>query len=171
MSSEVKNLSDIQKRITSTIEDYLEAILRIQLKKGVVRIKEISQALGVTYPSTSGIIKKMEEAGLKVVAARMLRLNLAQAQGFYAVHAERPFYDDLVAFMTEGPIFAQVLEAENAVAYYREVIGATNPANAADGTVRKLYAESMSRNSVHGSDSVENAAIESAFFFPACDLL
>ena len=117
------------------------------------------------------ILQHFEDAGLKVVACRRLTLTEQQARAFYAVHAERPFYDDLVAFMTGGPIFAQVLEAENAVAYYREVIGATNPANAADGTVRKLYAESMSRNSVHGSDSVENAAIESAFFFPACDLL
>ena len=117
------------------------------------------------------ILQHFEDAGLKVVACRRLTLTTAQARAFYAVHAERPFYDDLVAFMTEGPIFAQVLEGENAVAYYREVIGATNPANAAEGTVRKLYAESMSRNAVHGSDSVENAAIESAFFFPACDLL
>ena len=117
------------------------------------------------------ILQHFEDKGLAVVACRRLTLTTTQARAFYAVHAERPFYDDLVAFMTSGPIFAQVLEGENAVAYYREVIGATDPAEAAEGTVRKLYAESKSRNAVHGSDSLENAAIESAFFFPGCDLL
>lgn len=117
------------------------------------------------------ILQHFEDKGLAVVACRRLTLTEKQARAFYAVHAERPFYDDLVAFMTSGPIFAQVLEGENAVLYYREVIGATDPAEADEGTVRKLYAESKSRNAVHGSDSVENAAIEGAFFFPACDLL
>jgi nucleoside-diphosphate kinase len=117
------------------------------------------------------ILQHFEDNGLKVVACRRLTLTLKQARAFYAVHAERPFYDDLVAFMTEGPIYAQVLEGEGAVLHYRKVIGATDPADADEGTVRKLYAESKSRNAVHGSDSVENAAIESAFFFPGCDLL
>ncbi len=117
------------------------------------------------------ILQHFEDKGLKVVACRRLTLTEKQARAFYAVHEGKPFYESLVAFMTSGPIFAQVLEGENAVDYYREVIGKTDPAEAAEGTLRKLYAESKSRNAVHGSDSLENAAIESAFFFPGCDLL
>ena len=120
---------------------------------------------------TGRILQHFEDAGLKVVACRRLTLTRKQAKAFYEVHEGKPFYDDLVAFMTEGPIFAQVLEGENAVLYHREVMGATNPAKADEGTIRKLYAQSMSRNACHGSDSVEHAAIEIAFFFPRCDLL
>ncbi len=107
----------------------------------------------------------IEDAGLRIVAQRRIKMTDAQAKKFYEVHAERPFYGELVEFMTSAPVVVQVLEGENAVARYREVMGATNPAQAADGTIRKLYAESVGENSVHGSDSLENAKIEIAQFF------
>ena len=119
---------------------------------------------------TGRINAKFEEAGLKIVAQKRLRLTEAQAGAFYAVHKERPFYKDLVSFMTSGPVVAQVLEGENAVAKNREVMGATNPANADPGTIRKEFAESIEANSVHGSDSAENAAIEIAFFFAGIEI-
>lgn len=119
-----------------------------------------------TRRNLTGRINAMfEQAGLRIVAQKRLRLTREQAEGFYAVHKARPFYKDLVAFMTSGPVVVQVLEGENAVARNREVMGATNPADAADGTVRKTFAESIEANSVHGSDSPENAAIEIRFFF------
>ena len=114
---------------------------------------------------TGAITKMLEDAGLRVVASRRIRMTRHQAEGFYAVHRERPFYNDLCTFMTSGPVVVQVLEGENAVARNREVMGATNPADADEGTIRKAYAESIEANSVHGSDSDENAAIEIAFFF------
>ena len=114
---------------------------------------------------TGKVNAKFEEAGLRIVAQRRIQLSAAQAGAFYAVHKERPFYNDLVKFMTSGPVVVQVLEGENAVAKNREVMGATNPANAADGTIRKLYAVSVGENSVHGSDSAENAALEIVQFF------
>jgi nucleoside-diphosphate kinase len=119
---------------------------------------------------TGRINAKFEEAGLRIVAQKRLQLTQAQAGAFYAVHKERPFYKDLVSFMTSGPVVAQVLEGENAVARNREVMGATNPANAAEGTIRKEFAESIEANSVHGSDSAENAAIEIAFFFAGIEI-
>ena len=114
---------------------------------------------------TGAITKKLEDAGLRVVASKRIHMTPEQAGGFYAVHKERPFYNDLCAFMTSGPVVVQVLEGENAVLRNREVMGATNPADAAEGTIRKEFAESIEANSVHGSDSDENAAIEIAFFF------
>jgi nucleoside-diphosphate kinase len=114
---------------------------------------------------TGAITKMLEEAGLRVIASRRIRMTRDQAEGFYAVHRERPFYNDLTTFMTSGPVVVQVLEGDNAVLRNREVMGATNPADAADGTIRKAYAESIEANSVHGSDSPENAATEIAFFF------
>ena len=114
---------------------------------------------------TGAINAKIEEAGLRIIAQRRIQMTREQAQAFYAVHAERPFYNDLVDFMTSGPVVVQVLEGENAVPSYREIMGATNPADAADGTIRKLFAESIEANSVHGSDSDENAAIEIGHFF------
>ncbi|HYD37783.1 MAG TPA: nucleoside-diphosphate kinase [Allosphingosinicella sp.] len=114
---------------------------------------------------TGAITSKLEEAGLRVVASKRIRMTREQAEGFYAVHKERPFFNDLVAFMTSGPVVVQVLEGEDAVARNREVMGATNPANADEGTIRKTYAESIEANSVHGSDSLENARIEIDFFF------
>ena len=113
----------------------------------------------------------IEDAGLRIVAQRRIRMTDAQARKFYEVHAERPFYGELVEFMTSAPVVVQVLEGDNAVARYREVMGATNPAQAAPGTIRALYAESVGENSVHGSDSPENAKIEIAQFFTEADIV
>jgi nucleoside-diphosphate kinase len=112
-----------------------------------------------------------ETNGLAIVAQKRIHMTEAQAKKFYEVHAARPFYNDLVSFMTSGPVVVQVLEGENAVAKNRELMGATNPANAAEGTIRKLFAESIEANSVHGSDSAENAAIEIAYFFAGCEIV
>ena len=111
------------------------------------------------------ILAMIEAKNLKIVAMSMKRLSLAEAEGFYAVHKERPFFGELVSFMVSGPVVVQVLEGEDAVKRNRDVMGATNPADAAEGTIRKTFAESIEANSVHGSDSEENAAIEIAFFF------
>ena len=112
----------------------------------------------------------LEDAGLRIVAQRRLRLTTGQAEAFYAVHRERPFFGGLVEFMTSGPVVAQVLEGDNAVARHREVMGATDPKKAAAGTIRALFAENIEANSVHGSDSAENAAVEIAFFFAGIDI-
>ncbi len=120
---------------------------------------------------TGAITKMLEEAGLRVVASKRIRMTREQAEGFYAVHRERPFYNDLCAFMTSGPVVVQVLEGDNAVAQNREVMGATNPAEAAEGTIRKLYAESIEANSVHGSDSPDNAKIEIDYFFKPAEIV
>lgn len=120
---------------------------------------------------TGQINARLESGGLRIVAQKRVRLTRAQAEGFYAVHAERAFYKDLCEFMTSGPVVVQVLEGENAVARNREIMGATNPANAAAGTIRKDFAESIEANSVHGSDSPENAAKEIAFFFPQVEIV
>ena len=111
------------------------------------------------------ILDKINASGFKIVAMKMTRLSVAEASHFYAIHNERPFFGELVEYMTSGPIVAAVLEKENAVEDFRTLIGATNPAEAAEGTIRKMYAESIGRNAVHGSDSDENAAIESSFHF------
>ena len=116
------------------------------------------------------IYSRFEDNGLRIVAAKMKHLSVREAQEFYAVHKERPFYDSLVAFMTSGPVMIQVLEGENAVAKNRELMGATNPAEAAPGTIRADFAESLSVNAVHGSDSLENAAIEIAYFFSQSEI-
>jgi nucleoside-diphosphate kinase len=117
------------------------------------------------------IIDHLEREGFTIVAARMTHLSQAQAQGFYAVHKERPFYNDLVAYMTSGPVWVACLERDDAVTHLRQVMGATNPAEAAEGTIRKAYGESIERNSIHGSDSPENAAIEIGFFFSTSELV
>ena len=114
---------------------------------------------------TGAVTKMLEDAGLRVIASKRIRMTRDQAEGFYAVHRERPFFNDLVAFMTSGPVVVQVLEGEDAVGRNREVMGATNPADADEGTIRKTFAESIEANSVHGSDSDENARIEIDFFF------
>ena len=111
------------------------------------------------------IYSRFESAGFKIVAAKMLHLDEIMAGGFYAVHQDRPFFKDLIAFMTSGPVIVQVLEGENAVAKHREIMGATNPQEAASGTIRSDFAESLDENAVHGSDSIENAAIEISYFF------
>ncbi len=113
------------------------------------------------------ILEKINGAGFRIVAMKLTQLSRNDAGQFYAVHAERPFYGELVDYMTSGPIVAAILEKDNAVADFRTLIGATNPAEAAEGTIRKLYAQSIAANAIHGSDSDENAAIEGAFFFPA----
>lgn len=114
---------------------------------------------------TGAVTKKLEDAGLRVVASKRIRMTREQAEGFYAVHKERPFFGELVEFMMSEPVVVQVLEGEDAVARNREVMGATNPEEAAEGTIRKEFALSIGENSVHGSDSEENARIEIAFFF------
>ena len=119
---------------------------------------------------TGRINSRFEERGLRIVAQKRIRVSEAQAERFYEVHAERPFYRSLVAFMTSGPIVVQVLEGEDAVALNREIMGATNPADAALGTIRKDFAESIEANSVHGSDSLSNAAHEIAFFFSSIEI-
>ena len=111
------------------------------------------------------IYSRFESAGFKIVAAKMLHLDEIMAGGFYAIHKERSFFNDLISFMTSGPVMVQVLECENAVAKHREIMGATNPKEAASGTIRADFAESLDENAVHGSDSIENAAVEIAYFF------
>ncbi len=116
------------------------------------------------------VLARIEAGGLRVVAGRMTRLTRAQAESFYAVHKERPFYSDLCDFMTSGPVFVSVLEGENAIARYREVLGATNPADAAAGTVRADFGTDVEKNAAHGSDGPDTAREEIAFFFPGADL-
>jgi nucleoside-diphosphate kinase len=120
---------------------------------------------------TGKINAVIEDAGFKIVAQKRIQMTKAMAEGFYAVHRERPFFADLVSFMTSGPVVVQVLERDNAMLGYRDIMGATNPANAAEGTIRKLFAESIEANSVHGSDSDDNAAIEIAYFFAGIELV
>ena len=137
----------------------------------------IQQTLSIIKPDatkrniTGKIISKLEEAGLRIIAQKKILLSKAQAEDFYIIHKDRPFYNDLVKFMISGPVLVQVLEGEDAVSKNREVMGATNPALAEVGTIRKEYAESIEANSVHGSDSLENAKIEISFFFSKVELL
>lgn len=125
----------------------------------------------VSKSNCGKIIARLEDEGFAILGVKRLRLTEAQAQAFYAVHRERPFYQSLVKFMTEGPVWAMALERENAVEHLRTVMGATNPASAAAGTIRALYAESIERNAIHGSDSPENAAVELGFFFSTASLV
>ena len=133
----------------------------------------VERALSIIKPDAVAknvigkIYSRFESNGLKIAAARMVHLSQAEAEGFYAVHRERPFFKDLVSFMVSGPVMIQVLEGENAVLKNRELMGATDPKKADAGTIRADFAESIEANAVHGSDSVENAAIEIAYFFPA----
>ena len=120
---------------------------------------------------TGAIVARFEEAGLRVVAQRRMQLTPTQAEQFYAVHKDRAFFDDLCSFMTSGPVVVQVLEGEDAIAMNRQVMGATNPANADDGTIRRDFGESVEANSVHGSDAPETAAEEIAFFFSGTDII
>ena len=120
---------------------------------------------------TGAINKVIEDGGLRIVAQRRIQMTQAQAERFYGVHKERPFFGELVEFMTSAPVVVQVLDGENAVARYRDIMGATNPEEAADGTIRKLFAKSIGENSAHGSDSDENAAMEIAQFFSEADIV
>ena len=117
------------------------------------------------------ILQRFEQNGVRIVATRMIQMSHKQAEGFYDVHRERPFFGELTEFMSRSPVVVTVLEGENAVAKHREVMGATNPADAAEGTIRKDFAESIGENTVHGSDSLENAAIETAYFFAKTELV
>ena len=126
---------------------------------------------GVKRNLVGEILGRFEQKGLKIVATRMLHLSKREAEGFYAVHRERPFFEELTTFMCSGPVVVSVLEGENAVAYHREIMGATNPAEAAEGTIRKDFAQSIGENTVHGSDSLVNAAIEIAYFFAQTELV
>jgi nucleoside-diphosphate kinase len=125
---------------------------------------------GVQKNLIGEVYRRFEQAGLKIVAARMVQLSQAQAEGFYAVHRERPFFKDLVKYMSSGPVIVQVLEGENAVAKNRELMGATDPKKADKGTIRADLASSIEENVVHGSDSADNAKVEIAYFFAAADL-
>ena len=137
----------------------------------------IEQTLSIIKPDatkrnlTGKINSKLEDSGLKIIAQKRILLSKTQAEDFYKVHQERPFYNDLVKFMISGPVVVQVLEGENAVSKNREVMGATNPDEADDGTIRKEFALSLEANSVHGSDSLENAKIEISFFFSRIELV
>ena len=137
----------------------------------------IEQTLSIIKPDatkrnlTGKINSKLEDSGLKIIAQKRILLSKTQAEDFYKVHQERPFYNDLVKFMISGPVVVQVLEGENAVSKNREVMGATNPEEAEDGTIRKEFAVSLEANSVHGSDSLENAKIEISFFFSQIELV
>ena len=139
-------------------------------------MSEIQRTFSITKPDAvasgkaGAILSMIEKAGFRILALRMTRLDRAQAEGFYAVHRGKGFFESLVKFMTEGPIIVMALERENAIAGLREVMGATNPANAAEGTVRKLFAESIERNAIHGSDAPGTAAVELAYFFSTVEL-
>jgi nucleoside-diphosphate kinase len=137
----------------------------------VERTFSIIKPDAVAAGHAGAILAAVEQAGFKVLAMRMTRLTQAQAQGFYAVHRERPFFAGLVKFMTEGPLIVLALERENAIAKWRETMGATNPANAAEGTIRKRFAANVERNCVHGSDAPETAETELRFFFSTSELL
>ncbi len=136
----------------------------------------VERTLSIVKPDAVGknvigkIYSRFEDAGLKIVAAKLMRLDEAKAGGFYAEHKERPFFGELVEFMTSGPVMVQVLEGENAVATNRDLMGATNPADAAEGTIRKDFAESVGCNAAHGSDSAESAAREIEYFFEASEI-
>ncbi len=137
----------------------------------------MQQTFGIIKPDAvaagqaGAILAMIEQAGFKVRGLKMTRLSRQQAEAFYEVHRERPFYGSLVQFMTEGPVVVMVLEHENAIQHWRNIMGATNPANAAEGTIRKKFASSIERNAVHGSDAPETAAIEIPFFFSTAELL
>jgi nucleoside-diphosphate kinase len=136
----------------------------------------LERTLSIIKPDAVGsgligqIISRFESAGLNVVAAKMLQLSQGQAEKFYHIHSQRPFFADLIAFMTSGPVLVQVLEGENAIALNREIMGATNPAEAKSGTIRADFAASIDENAVHGSDSPETAAVEVGFFFTSSEL-
>ena len=139
----------------------------MSLERTYAMIKPDAVAAG----NSGKIIDLIEKHGFRIVAMKKLKMTKEQGEAFYAVHMERPFYSSLVTFMTEGPIVALVMEREDAVKQWRDLMGATNPANAADGTVRKLYATSIERNAAHGSDAPETAAEETRFFFSSSELL
>ena len=125
---------------------------------------------GVRRNLMGKILSRFEENNLRIVATKMMHMTISDAEGFYAVHRERPFFSELTQFMSSGPVVVSILEGENAVSHHREIMGATNPAEAAEGTIRRDYAESLGENTVHGSDSLENAAVEIAYFFSQTEI-
>ena len=145
--------------------------------KNVSKIMALERTFSIIKPDatrrnlTGAVNAMLEKAGLRVVAQKRIQMTRQNAETFYEVHKERPFFNDLVKFMTSGPVVVQVLEGENAIALNREVMGATNPADAAEGTIRKTHAENIEANSVHGSDSAENAAIEISYFFAGTEIV
>ncbi len=136
----------------------------------VERTLSIVKPDGVAKGVTGEVLKRFEQAGLKIVAMKMVRMTKAQAEGFYAVHEARPFFDSLTTFMSSGPVVVSVLEGENAIAKNRELMGATNPANAAPGTIRKDFADNVEFNVVHGSDGPDTAKVEIAYFFAETEI-
>ena len=136
----------------------------------VERTLSIIKPDAVAKNAIGRILARFEAGGLRIIAARMMHLSRAQAEGFYAIHRERPFYKDLVGFMITGPVLVQVLEGDNAIAKNRELMGATDPKKAAKGTIRADFASSINANAVHGSDAPESAQAEVAFFFPPCEI-
>lgn len=157
--------------------NYLKKVQSIHKQNYGVTQVAIQQTFSIIKPDatrrnlTGKINAKIEEAGLRILAQKRMRLTKEQAQEFYAVHSERSFFNDLCEYMSSGPVVVQALEGEDAVAKYREIMGATNPANAAEGTIRREFAESIEANSVHGSDSSENAELEIAFFFSKIEIV
>jgi nucleoside-diphosphate kinase len=136
----------------------------------VQRTLSIVKPDAVANNAIGGVLAVIEKGGLKIIASKMIHMTRAQAERFYAVHKERPFFGDLTKFMSEGPVVVSVLEGANAIERYRELLGATNPEKAAPGTVRQLYGTNVERNAAHGSDAPETAAVEIAFFFNALEL-
>ncbi len=136
----------------------------------IQRTLSIVKPDAVAKNAIGGVLGLVEKAGLQVIAAKMIHMSRTQAEGFYAVHRERPFFNDLTTFMSEGPVLVSVLQGENAIDRYRDVLGATNPDKAAPGTVRKLYGTNIERNAAHGSDAPETAALEIGYFFNALEL-
>lgn len=137
----------------------------------IERTFSIIKPNAVAKNKIGAILAMIEDAGLKIVATKKIHMTKAQAEGFYAVHAERPFFGSLCDFMCSGPVVVSALEGENAIAKYREIMGATNPADAAEGTIRKLYADDIEANAVHGSDAPETAKVEISYFFNALELV
>ena len=126
---------------------------------------------GVSRDLVGKIISRFEENKLRIVATKMIHMTISEAEGFYAIHRERPFFSELTQFMSSGPVVVSILEGENAVSHYREIMGATNPVEAAEGSIRRDYAKSLGENTVHGSDSLENAAVEIAYFFSRTEIV
>ncbi len=135
------------------------------------RTLSIIKPNAVESNSSGAIVKMIQESGLKIVAMKMLRLSKAQAEQFYAVHNDKPFFKSLTEFMASGPVIVSILEGDNAIVRYRELMGATDPAKAAEGTIRVRYGQDVEKNSVHGSDSAQNAAVETAFFFNQLEIV
>jgi nucleoside-diphosphate kinase len=163
--------SKVERVVTSAIATYLKPFFLLEfLHMAIERTLSIIKPDAVAKNVIGQIYSRFEGAGLKVIAARMMHLSRAEAEGFYAVHAARPFFKDLVEFMISGPVIVQALQGENAIATHRDLMGATDPKKADKGTIRADFADSIDANAVHGSDAAETAAVEIAYFFPALNV-